>query len=123
MRTRGPLGCKATVEFYLFGELVSRDVGFHEFSFTKEAPGVMTSRIYDTSYEGRRDGRHEAGYADAWDHSSGTRSTRRTARLRSSLHRNRRRLRHGCPQQTTPTPASLTNLPVKAGASALAEAR
>ena len=46
------IGCKATVEFYLFGELVSRDVGFHEFSFTKEAPGVMTSRIYDTSYKG-----------------------------------------------------------------------
>ena len=32
------LGCKATVEFYLFGELISSDVGFNEFSFAKECP-------------------------------------------------------------------------------------
>ena len=46
------VGCKATVEFYLFGELMSCDVGFNEFSFSRDAPGVMTGRIYDTAYKG-----------------------------------------------------------------------
>ena len=83
------VGCKATVEFWLFGELVSRDRGFVDFPFASGKFGEMTGAIYDTAYKGCCDGRHEAGVCVSWTRSSGTRSTRSTARLRSRLHPNR----------------------------------
>ena len=46
------VGCKATVEFWLFGELVSRDRGFVDFPFASGKFGVMTGAIYDTAYKG-----------------------------------------------------------------------
>ena len=46
------VGCKATVEFWLFGELVSRDRGFVDFPFASGKFGEMTGAIYDTAYKG-----------------------------------------------------------------------
>ena len=46
------VGCKATVEFWLFGQLVCRDRGFVEFPFAKDHFGEMTGAIYDTAYKG-----------------------------------------------------------------------
>ena len=45
-------GCKATVEFYLHGKLVSRDVGYNDFAFSNDRPGEMDAAIYDTAYKG-----------------------------------------------------------------------
>ena len=48
------LCCKATVQFWLFGEHVSTDKGTGEFAFAKtgEMAGKMTSAIYDTACKG-----------------------------------------------------------------------